>query len=45
MGANCMKLDFTNGWPNQSPEPTPIGHLSSTVAVHVVNTAWFSFGR
>ena len=30
-------------WPNQSPEPTPIGHRSSAVAVHVANTASLSF--
>jgi hypothetical protein len=30
---------------NKSPEPTPIGHRSSAVAVHVVDTAWLSFFR
>jgi hypothetical protein len=30
-------------WPNQSPEPTPIGH-SSAVAIHVTQ-AWLSFFR
>ncbi|MDB6058005.1 MAG: hypothetical protein JWO95_1849, partial [Verrucomicrobiales bacterium] len=31
--------------PNQSPEPTPISHRSSAVAVNVANTARLSFGR
>ena len=31
--------------PNQSPEPTPIGHRRSAIAVHVANTAWLSFFR
>ena len=31
--------------PNKSPEPTPIGHCSSAVAVNVANTAWLSFFR
>ena len=31
--------------PNQSPEPTPIGHRSSAVAVSVADTARLSFFR
>jgi|ERR1039457_4498258 hypothetical protein len=31
--------------PNQSPEPTPIGHRRSAVAVNVTNTARLSFFR
>jgi hypothetical protein len=48
MGANCMKLDFTDEWPNQSPEPTPIaafGHSRTAVARHVVGSGWLSFLR
>ena len=34
------------GWfANQSPEPTPIGHRSSAVAVSVTNTARLSLFR
>jgi hypothetical protein len=32
-------------WPNQSPEPTAVGAVSSAVAVHAVSRRWLSFGR
>ena len=32
-------------WPNQSPEPTAVGAVSSAVAVHVASRRWLSFGR
>jgi hypothetical protein len=31
--------------PNKSPEPTPIGHRSSAIAVSVADTARLSFFR
>jgi hypothetical protein len=45
MEANCMRLDFTDGWPNKSPEPTAVGAVSSAVAVHVASRRWLSFFR
>ncbi len=35
-------------WPNQSPEPTPIGALSDArtpVEHRVLDSGWLSFGR
>ncbi len=31
--------------PNQSPEPTAVGAVSSAIAVHVTNRRWLSFFR
>jgi len=31
--------------PNQSPEPTAVGAVSSAVAVHVASRRWLSFFR
>jgi hypothetical protein len=31
--------------PNKSPEPTPVGAVSSAIAVHVVSRRWLSFFR
>jgi len=32
-------------WPNQSPEPTAVGAVSSAIAVHVASRRWLSFFR
>jgi hypothetical protein len=32
-------------WPNQSPEPTAVGAVSSAVAVRVASRRWLSFFR
>ena len=32
-------------WPNQSPEPTAVGAVSSAIAVHVTGRRWLSFLR
>jgi|SRR5665213_477871 len=45
MRANYMRLDFTDGWPNKSPEPTAVGAVSSAIAVHVASRRWLSFLR
>jgi hypothetical protein len=29
-------------WPNQSPEPTAVGAVSSAIAVHVASRRWLS---
>jgi len=34
-----------NPWPNQLPEPTAVGAVSSAVAVHVTSRRWLSFLR
>jgi hypothetical protein len=31
--------------PNQSPEPTAVGAVSSAIAVHVASRRWLSFFR
>src|ERR1039457_6270449 len=36
-------MDFTSLMPNQSPEPTAVGAVSSAVAVHATSRRWFSF--
>jgi len=35
----------TTMWPNQSPEPTAVGAVSSAVAVHAASRRWLSFFR
>jgi len=32
-------------WPNQSPEPTAVGAVSSAIAVHIASRRWLSSGR
>jgi len=32
-------------WPNQSPEPTAVGVVSSAIAVHATSRRWLSFFR
>jgi hypothetical protein len=39
------QLQFWSEWPNQSPEPTAVGAVSSAVAVHVASRRWLSFFR
>jgi hypothetical protein len=36
---------ITNLMPNQSPEPTAVGSVSSAIAVHVASRRWLSFLR
>jgi hypothetical protein len=36
---------FTFSWPNNAPEPTAVGAVSSAIAVHVVSRRWLSFLR
>jgi hypothetical protein len=38
-------LVVANSQPNQSPEPTAVGAVSSAIAVHVANRRWLSFLR
>jgi hypothetical protein len=38
-------MDFTSLMPNNSPEPTAVGAVSSAVAVHVASRRWLSFLR
>jgi hypothetical protein len=38
-------MDFTSLMPNQSPEPTAVGTVSSAVAVHIASRRWLSFLR
>ena len=38
----CMSLI---AMPNQSPEPTAVGAVSSAIAVHVASRRWLSFFR
>ena len=45
IGSNRVVVLFDMNRPNQSPEPTPIGHRRSAVAGNVTNTARLSFFR
>ena len=38
----CSVIEFA---PNQSPEPTAVGAVSSAIAVHVASRRWLSFLR
>jgi flagellar biogenesis protein FliO len=40
-----VSVEEVSQMPNQSPEPTPIGHRRSAVAVSVADTARLSFFR
>jgi hypothetical protein len=38
-------MEFTSLMPNQSPEPTAVGAVSSAIAVHVASRRWLSLLR
>jgi hypothetical protein len=45
LGLPDFIMDFTSLLPNQSPEPTAVGAVSSAVAVRVASRRWLSFFR
>ena len=39
------RFSYKTTMPNQSPEPTAVGAVSSAVAVHAASRRWLSFFR